>query len=90
LPTPRNMRGACTGARSKPSSPADQLALTCSADRDAAANLARFGAHDPGQIDHNRKFSNSAGSAGVRKLLARTNFAPLEHKTFDALNFLCA
>src|SRR5258708_1021694 len=44
------MRGACTGARSKPSSPADQLALTCSAGRDAAANLPRFGAHDPGQI----------------------------------------
>jgi hypothetical protein len=42
------MRGACTGARSKPSSTADQLALTCSAGRDAAANLARFGAHDPG------------------------------------------
>ena len=39
------MRGACTGARSKPSSPADQLALTCSASRDAAANLARFSAH---------------------------------------------
>jgi len=32
------MRGACTGARSKPSSPADQLALTCSAGRDAAAS----------------------------------------------------
>jgi hypothetical protein len=44
------MRGACTGARSKPSSPADQLALACSAGRDAAANLARFGAHDPKQI----------------------------------------
>jgi len=36
------------------------------------------------------KFSNAAGSACNRKLLARNNSATREHKTFDALNFLCA
>jgi len=60
------MRGACTGARSKPSSPADQLALTCSAGRDAAANLARFGAHDPGQIPV--RLSQSVRAEPSRKL----------------------
>jgi hypothetical protein len=45
---------------------------------------------DEGRVDYSLKFSNVAGSAGVRKLLARKNSAPREHKTFDALNFLCA
>jgi hypothetical protein len=45
---------------------------------------------DEGRVDHSLKFSNAAGSAGVRKLPARNNSAPREHKTFDALNFLCA
>jgi hypothetical protein len=40
-------------------------------------------------IGHNQKFSNPAGRAGVRKLLARNKFRTREHKTFDALNFLC-
>jgi len=35
------------------------------------------------------KFSNPAGPAGVRKLLARNKFRTSQHKTFDALNFLC-
>jgi hypothetical protein len=39
--------------------------------------------------DHNLKFSNRAGRAGVRKLLAGNKFRPREHKTFDAPNFLC-
>jgi hypothetical protein len=41
-------------------------------------------------VDHSLKFSNVAGSAGVRKLLARNNSISCEHKTFDVLNFLCA
>jgi hypothetical protein len=40
-------------------------------------------------IDRNLKFSNSADRTDVRKLPARNNAAPCEHKTFDALNFLC-
>jgi hypothetical protein len=38
---------------------------------------------DEGRADRGLKFSNAAGSAGVRKLLARNNSAPREHKTFD-------
>jgi hypothetical protein len=53
------------------------------------ANCARKSV-DEGRGDHNLKFSNAAGCAGVRKLLARNNSAPREHKTFDVLNFLCA
>ena len=45
---------------------------------------------DEGRVDHRLKFSNAAGSAGVRKLLARNNSVSREHKTFDAVNFLCA
>jgi hypothetical protein len=45
---------------------------------------------DEGRVDHSLKFSNAAGSAGVRKLLARNNSVSREHKTFDAVNFLCA
>jgi hypothetical protein len=35
------------------------------------------------EVDQSLKFSNAAGSAGVRKLLAHNNSAPCEHKTFD-------
>jgi hypothetical protein len=42
------------------------------------------------RVDHSLKFSNAADRAGVRKLLARDNSVSREHKTFDALNFLCA
>ena len=44
------MRVACTDAHFKPSSPADQLELTCSSGADTAATLARFDAGGPGQI----------------------------------------
>src|SRR5438128_3728645 len=78
------MRVACTGARSKPSSPADQLALSCSAGRDAAANLARFGAHDPGQIPV-RLFS----SVRAEPFFNRTwVLAKLSDGSGDALNSL--
>jgi hypothetical protein len=40
--------------------------------------------------DHGLKFSNHAATGGVRKLLGTMNFAPHDHKTFDALNVLCA
>ena len=42
------------------------------------------------RVDHSLKFSNAAGGAGVRKLLARNNSVSREHKTFDAVNSLCA
>jgi hypothetical protein len=43
-----------------------------------------------GHLRHGLKFSNPAGGAGVRKLLAAANSTLRADKIIDALNFLCA